>query len=237
MSAATLLDERNPRLPRGLGGLFYGVYPALVVDVKDPSGQGRVKVRLPWAPDPGGPRFEAWARVATLMAGNDRGSWFLPDPEDEVLVAFAGGDPRSPFVLGGLWNGADAPPQAMDGAGRNFVKKLRSRNGVVITLDDTDGRETLTLETPAGQKVTLQDGPAQIEVADSNGNTVTLNASGVAVQSSGVVSVQASSVTITAGSVAVNAGMSTFSGVVQAQSVITPSVVAATYTPGAGNIW
>ncbi len=237
MSAATLLDERHERLPLGRGGLFYGVYPALVVDVKDPAGQGRVKVRLPWAPDPGGPRFEAWARIATLFAGNDRGSWFVPDPEDEVLVAFAGGDPRAPFVLGGLWNGVDAPPAQMDGAGRNYVKKVRSRNGVAITLDDTDGRETLTLETPGGQKVTLQDGPAQIQVTDANGNTVTLNASGVTVQSSGAVNVQASTVSITAGSVAVNAGMSTFSGVVQAQSVITPSVVAATYTPGAGNIW
>ena len=237
MSAAPLLDERHERLPRGRGGLFYGVYVALVVDVKDPAGQGRVKVRLPWAPDAGGPRFEAWARIATLMAGNDRGSWFVPDPEDEVLVAFAGGDPRTPFVLGGLWNGSDAPPQQMDGAGKNYVKKLRSRNGVAITLDDTDGKEALTLETPAGQKITMQDGPAQIEVTDSNGNTVTLNASGVTVQSGGVVTVQGSSVTITAGSVAVNAGMSTFSGVVQAQSVITPSVVGATYTPGAGNIW
>lgn len=237
MTPAALLDPRDERLPLGRGGLFYGVYPAIVVDVKDPAGHGRVKVRLPWAPDPGGPRFEAWARIATLFAGNDRGSWFLPDPEDEVLVAFAGGDPRTPVVLGGLWNGVDATPQQMDGAGRNFVKKLRSRNGVAITLDDTDGRETLVLETPGGQKVTLQDGPGQIEVRDSNGNTVTLNASGVAVQSSGAVTVQASSVTITAGTVAVNAGMSTFSGAITAQSVITPSVVGTTYTPGAGNIW
>lgn len=237
MNTGPLLDERHDRLPLGRGGLFYGVYVALVVDVKDPAGQGRVKVRLPWAPDPGGPRFEAWARIATLMAGNDRGSWFLPDPEDEVLVAFAGGDPRTPFVLGGLWNGSDAPPQRMDGAGRNAVKKLRSRNGVTVTLDDADGQEKLVLETPGGQKVTLQDGPGQIEVADANGNTVTLNASGVTVQSSGTVTIQASTVTVTAGSVSVNAGMATFSGAIQAQSVITTSVVSSTYTPGAGNIW
>ncbi len=236
MSAAPQLDLHE-RLPLGRGGLFYGVYVALVVDVKDPSGQGRVKIRLPWAPDAGGPRFETWARIATLMAGNNRGSWFVPDPEDEVLVAFAGGDPRSAFVLGGLWNGSDAPPQQMDGAGKNDVKKLRSRNGVAITLDDTSGQEKLVLETPAGQKVTLQDGPGQIEVADANGNTITLNASGVTVQSSGAVTIQSSTVTITAGSVAVNAGMSTFSGAIQAQSVITTSVVSATYTPGAGNIW
>ena len=56
-----------------------------------------------------------------------------------MLVAFEGGDPRRPYVLGGLWNGTDTPPAAMDGAGRNDTKVLRSRNGVKITLDDTDG--------------------------------------------------------------------------------------------------
>jgi filamentous hemagglutinin family protein len=235
MSSATLI-QRHERLPMGRGGLFYGVYPALVVDVKDPSKQGRVKVRLPWAPDPNGPRFEVWARLATMMAGNDRGSWFVPDPDDEVLVAFAGGDPRSPYILGALWNGSDAPPQQMDGSGKNDVKKLRSRNGVTITLDDTQGQEKLILETPAGQKITLQDGPGQIEVEDSNGNTVTLNSSGVTVQSSGTVNVQASTLTVTASSVSINSSMSTFSGTIQAQTVISSSIVGSSYTPGAGNI-
>jgi len=129
------------RVPRGFGGRFYGAYPALVSDIKDPDGQGRVKVSLPWSPDKDGASYEAWARLATMMAGNNRGSWFIPDVNDEVLVIFLGGDPRYPCVLGGLWNGQDSPPQSMDGAGKNYVKKIRSRNGVQITLDDTDGQE------------------------------------------------------------------------------------------------
>ena len=60
-----------------------------------------------------------------------------------MLVAFEGGDPRRPYVLGGLWNGSDAPPESMDGAGNNDKKVLRSRNGVKVTLDDQDGQETL----------------------------------------------------------------------------------------------
>ena len=88
MSPLLTLDERqDQRLPRGLGGLFYGVYPAVVTDLKDPAGRGRVKVKLPWAPDSSG-AYEVWARIATLMAGNNRGSWFIPDRDDEVLVAF-----------------------------------------------------------------------------------------------------------------------------------------------------
>jgi uncharacterized protein involved in type VI secretion and phage assembly len=97
-------------------------------------------VSLPWAPDTGGGRFEAWARLATMMGGNNRGSWFVPDNNDEVLVAFESGDPRRPYVIGGLWNGTDAAPESMDGSGNNYKKVLRSRNGVKVTLDDQDGQ-------------------------------------------------------------------------------------------------
>jgi uncharacterized protein involved in type VI secretion and phage assembly len=238
MDALATLDPRqDARLPRGLGGLFYGVYPALVVDIKDPASQGRVKVRLPWSPDGGGQRYEAWARIATLMAGNDRGSWFIPDVDDEVLVAFAGGDARTPFVLGGLWNGSDAPPQSMDGAGRNEVKKLRSRNGVMVTMEDKQGQERLVIETPGGQSVTLKDGPGAVEIVDSNGNSVKLETAGITVNASAKVTISASVVEISAGTVTVNAGLSRFNGVVQADTVISTSVISSTYTPGAGNIW
>ncbi|MBV8901872.1 MAG: type IV secretion protein Rhs [Verrucomicrobia bacterium] len=225
------------RVPRGFGGRFYGAYPALVRDVKDPDGQGKVKVALPWSPDSDGSSYEVWARVATLMAGNNQGSWFIPDTNVEVLVIFMGGDPRHPCVIGALWNGQDSPPQTMDGAGQNNLKKIRSRNGVAITLDDSEGRESLTLETPGGNKITLQDGPGSIELQDSNGNSIKLQASGITVTASAKVSISASQAEVTAGMVNVSAGMSSFSGVVQSDTVITNSVVSASYTPGAGNIW
>ncbi len=235
---ADLLDAvAHARVSRGYGGLFYGVYAALVTDIVDPDGQGRVRVKLPWSPDASGKSYEAWARLSTFMAGNNRGAWFVPDDGDEVLVAFEAGDPRRPYVLGTLWNGKDAPPESMDGAGNNYKKTLRSRNGVIVTLDDSDGRESLTLTTPAGQSVKLEDGPGRIEIKDSNGNTVELASAGVTVTASAKVTVQASQVEISAGMVTVNAGMSKFSGVVQADTVITNSVVSSSYTPGAGNIW
>src|SRR5262249_29383912 len=155
-----------------------------VSDIKDPDSQGRVMVTLPWAPDTGNGRYEAWARLATLMGGKNRGSWFVPDVNDEVLVSFEGGDPRRPYVVGALWNGKDGPPETMDGGGQNARKVLRSRNGVKITLDDSDGREALSLETPAGQTVTLHAGPSSVEVKDANGNSVKLEASGVTVNAS-----------------------------------------------------
>jgi uncharacterized protein involved in type VI secretion and phage assembly len=227
----------DARLPAGLGGRWYGVYPCLVSDIKDPDGQGRVKITLPWAPDPGGSRYEAWARLATLMGGNNRGSWFVPDVNDEVLAVFEGGDPRRPYVIGGLWNGRDKPPDSMDGGGRNARKVLRSRNGVKVTLDDKDGQETLVLETPGGQKLTLRDGPGAVELVDSNGNSLKLETSGVTLTAAAKLNLKASTVEVSAGMVTVNAGMSKFSGVVKADTVISNSVVSASYTPGAGNIW
>jgi uncharacterized protein involved in type VI secretion and phage assembly len=226
---------RDARVPTGLGGRWYGLFPARVRDNQDPDGQGRVLVNLPWSPDGDNGTYETWARLATLMGGNNRGTWFIPDVDDEVLIGFECGDPRRPFVLGGLWNGKDSPPDSMSSG--NPRKVIRSRNGVKITLDDTDGRESMVLETPAGQKVTLGDGPGKIEIADSNGNTVTLDSSGVTVNAAAKVTVSAGSVEVSAGTVTVNAGMSKFSGVVQADTVITNSVVSASYTPGAGNIW
>jgi uncharacterized protein involved in type VI secretion and phage assembly len=225
------------RAQYGLGGRWYGIYPALVSDIKDPDGSGKVKVTLPWSPDTRSDHYEAWARVATFMGGSNRGSWFIPDVNDEVLVAFEAGDPRRPYVLGGLWNGSDKPPQSMDGGGQNNVKVLRSRNGVKITLDDTSGKETFIAETPGGQRITLQDGPGSVEIVDSNGNSVKLQASGITVNASAKVTVTASMVEVSASMVTVNAGMSKFSGVVQADTVICNSIVSASYTPGAGNIW
>ncbi|MFS8979351.1 phage baseplate assembly protein V [Cupriavidus necator] len=227
----------NERVPTGWGGRWYGVCPALVLDIRDPDQQGRVKVTLPWSPDASGQRYEAWARMATLFGGGNRGSWFVPDVDDEVLVAFEHGDPRRPYVLGGLWNGRDAPPETMDGAGNNDKKVIRSRNGVKLTMDDQDGQELLRLETPGGQKFTLKDGPGAVTIEDSNGNSVKLETSGVTVTASTKVTVNASTVAVSAGLVTVDAGMAKFSGTVQAATVISNTVISSSYLPGAGNMW
>jgi uncharacterized protein involved in type VI secretion and phage assembly len=225
------------RAPSGLGGHMYGVYPSIVVAINDPDGQGRVRIQLPWILDDEGGVYEVWARYAVLMAGHNRGTWFIPDVGDEVLVSFAFGDPNHPVVLGAMWNGTDDPPERMDSAERNNKKVIRSRNGVKITMDDENGQESIVIETPGGQSVTLKDGPGTIEARDSGGNNVKLSPSGIDVTTPAKLTVSASTVEVNAGMVTVNAGMSRFSGVVQADTVITNSVVSASYTPGAGNIW
>lgn len=219
------------------GHRLYGLYPATVVKIKDdPDNQGRVRVTLPWSPD-GRSSYEAWARLATLMGGKDRGTWFIPDVGDEVLVGFEAGDPRSPCVVGGLWNGKDAPPETMDGAGRNNKKVIASRRDIRIILDDAQGQETLTLQTPGGQKVILTDGPASIEIRDSNGNSLKMDSSGITLRTSGTLTIQATTVVETASSVTVNTPQATFSGIVNSMTNITATTISSVYSPGAGNIW
>jgi adhesin HecA-like repeat protein len=215
---------------------LFGVYPALVQSIADPDQQGRVRVRLPWAPDGGG-GYEAWARLATLMAGASRGVWFIPDVGDEVLVAFEGGDARRPYVVGALWNGQDAPPEQMDSGEANNKKVIVSRNNIRITLDDSQGQESVTIETPGGQAVTLRDGPGSVEIADSNGNNLIMESAGITLRTGGKLTIEASTINVTSGMVSTDAGMSKFSGVVKADTVITNAVVSSSYTPGVGNIW
>jgi uncharacterized protein involved in type VI secretion and phage assembly len=188
-----------------------GVYRAMVTDVRDKEGLGRVQVTVPEvATKP------LWAPVSTLMAGDHRGTWFVPDVGDEVLVAFQGGDASRPIVLGSLWSAKQRPPETMDASGVNAVRVIRTRSGLEIRLDDAAGR--VALSTPDGASITLEHG-------------------NVTIKASGTVEIDASQVKVSASLVEVDAAMSKFSGVVQCDTVVANSVVASSYTPGAGNIW
>lgn len=129
------------------GERFFGVVIGVVTNNKDPDGLGRVKMSLPWMAD----QVESdWARVVTPMAGPGRGIYFLPEVNDEVLVAFQHGNPDMPVVLGGLWNGKDKPP-ASNSDGKNDVRTIRSRSGNQIRLTDTDGDASIEIIDSSGQ--------------------------------------------------------------------------------------
>jgi len=214
-----------------------GVFLATVTSLDDPERVNRVRVRL--AAINGSPQQEAelWARVATLFAGDDRGAFWMPDVDDEVVVAFVQGDARMPIVLGGLWNGTSRAPETL--APDHNLTVVRSRNGTRVVLDDTPGQERVVIETPGGNRVTLSDPAGDlVKVEDSAGNTATMGATGVAVSTPATVKVEAAArVEIKTPMVQVDAAISRFSGVVQCDTLITNSVISASYTPGAGNIW
>src|SRR5262249_15226170 len=122
-------DDRSNRI--------YGVVSAIVTNNQDPDKRGRVRVRFPWlaAKDEG---ESWWARIAVPMAGKEQGTFFLPEVEQEVLVAFEQGDVRFPFVVGALWN-ADAVPPEDNADGNNDKRAIVSRSGALIRFDDKDG--------------------------------------------------------------------------------------------------
>lgn len=118
-----------------------GVVVGVVTNNQDPDGLGRIKVKFPWLSDAD---ESSWARIAAPMAGKERGLYFLPEVDDEVLVIFEHGDLRFPFVLGALWNGKDKPP-ADNADGKNSVRLIKSRSGHLVRLNDEDGKEKIEI--------------------------------------------------------------------------------------------
>jgi len=138
----------------GSKNLAFGI--GIVVDNADPDQLGRVKVKLPMLP---GDIQTFWSRVMTPSAGKERGFFWLPEIEDEVLVGFMGGDPSHPIVLGGLWNGMDRPPKGnSDVLESSAVAKrlMKSRSGHVIQFDDTRGDEKVEIEDKNGNKIVFE---------------------------------------------------------------------------------
>lgn len=232
MSDQALLKQLTPLLQGGC-------YLAKVVSVNDPEAMSRVQVRLFSFDGPDSQNAPLWARVAVPFAGNNRGSFFIPDVDDEVLVSFVGGDPRQPIVIGGLWSGSAAAPETLGGSGDSIDRwTITGKAGTRIAIvEEQPSSATISFTTPGGVSGELTDaGGGKIEFRIS-GTTVTYDPQGVTINTSMNVKVQATQVEITAAMVTVNAGMSRFNGVVQADTVISNSVISASYTPGAGNIW
>ncbi|OPX86527.1 MAG: Phage-related baseplate assembly protein [Pelotomaculum sp. PtaB.Bin104] len=197
----SLYDLLN--IPTGrTGGKVAGVVTGIVSNNQDPDGMGRVKVKFPWREN-GDESY--WARVATLMAGNDRGSFFLPEVGDEVLVAFEQEDISHPYVIGALWNGQDQPPET-NSDGKNNVRKIKSRSGHEILFDDNSDqkKEKLEIHTKAGHKIILDDaaGAEKIQIEDKTGsNKIIIDSAqnSIAMESGMKLSIKAQVIEIEAG--------------------------------------
>jgi Rhs element Vgr protein len=157
-----------------MSGLQIGVVTALE---NDPEGEDRIKLRLPMvsAADDG-----SWARIATLDAGKDRGTFFRPEIGDEVVVGFLNDDPCHPVVLGMCHSQAKPAPEPAQDA--NHRKGYVSREKMHFTFDDE--KKVIVLSTPAGNKLTLSEEDKGIVVEDQNGNKITLDNNGIKIESS-----------------------------------------------------
>ncbi len=226
---------------RSLAMLGANAYLATVVNVKDPTNHNRVQIRVYNVDGVADQDAPVWARVAVPFAGNNRGAFFMPDVGDEVLVVYMAGDPRFPIVIGGLWNGHDSAPDAFGGSGDSVDRwTITGKAGTKISIVEDSSGPTIEFQTPGQLKGTMTDsGGGSIEFTDSMQTSVKIDSSGVTINAptAQVQVTAASGITLTAPQLTVSAAMATFSGIVQCDTLIATTVVSATYTPGAGNVW
>ena len=127
-----------------------GVVTAVVTDLNDEEKLGRVKVKFPWLPKDGSAEVSStWARLAVPSGGKERGFFFTPEVDDEVLVVFEHGDVNFPYIVGALWNKTDKPPAGTADIvkdGKVNQRVIRSRSGHLIIMDDTSGKEQITIQ-------------------------------------------------------------------------------------------
>jgi uncharacterized protein involved in type VI secretion and phage assembly len=139
----------------------------LVTDLNDPERLGRVRVKYPCLND----QKSCWARLVSLMAGPDRGTFFRPELDDEVLVAFERGDPRRPYILGALWSKVDTPPTDDGQPTQNNWRFIKSRSGHIVKLDDTQGKEKVEIiDKDGARKVIVDSSAKKIQVICDTGD-------------------------------------------------------------------
>jgi Rhs element Vgr protein len=162
-------------LIQAVPGLQIGVVTQLE---SDPDGECRILVRMPViSPDEQG----IWARVATLDAGKERGSFFLPEVGDEVIVGFLNSDPRKPVVLGMLNSSNKTAP--LTAADANNQKGFVTRSKMKLIFDDD--KKSITIETPAGKKIIMDEDAGAIELKDENNNSIKMNSDGITIETQG----------------------------------------------------
>lgn len=142
-------------------------FPAVVSNNQDPEKLGRIKLQY-YVPegDSGNMMESDWAPMLMPYAGRERGMYFMPEVDDQVMVIFENGDPTHPVVIGALWNGTDTPRGEMY-SDDNDIKIIYTRSGHQLIFDDKSGQEAI--------KIIDKTGTNSI-VIESDKNTITITA-------------------------------------------------------------
>jgi uncharacterized protein involved in type VI secretion and phage assembly len=167
---------------------IYGVAVAQVIGNIDQTNQGRVQLHLPWLPC-----VEPWARVAVLMAGSERGTYFIPQVGDEVLVAFENGNVNDPYVIGSLWNGRDLPP-AKDRNAPVDQRMIRTPKGHKVIFDDA--KKTIEINHADGPRLKFESEKIELVIGSTS---ITMKKDGdITIKSNAKITLDAESVEISA---------------------------------------
>ena len=176
---------------------FFGVAVGIVTNNHDPENLHRVKVRFPWLDELA---ESHWARVASPMAGKGRGAYFLPEVDDEVLIAFEHGSIDFPYVVGALWNGKDEPPES-NSDGLNEHRTIRSRSGHVLRFVDKDGSESIEIIDKSGKNtIVVSSRDDTITIESHSDITITSRSGKLKMSAAGIEMTSQTDVKIKAGS-------------------------------------
>ena len=177
--------EINEVPASGLLGAVNGLQIGKVTRIHDdPNGESRVLVRMPMIDNQ---EQGVWARVATLDAGNNRGSFFRPEIDDEVIVGFLNANPNNPVILGML--NSSALPAPLEPEEPNNEKGFVTRSELKFIFNDE--KKSIILETPGGKKITIDEDIGEIKIEDENGNTATFDSGGITIESQGDIQIKA----------------------------------------------
>lgn len=162
-----------------------GLHIGIVTQLQDdPDGEDRILVKIPIINNE---EQGIWCRVAALDAGDNRGTFFRPEIEDEVIIGFINEDPNDAIVLGMLHS--SAKPAPLKAADDNHQKGIFTRSEMKVLFDDD--KKSITIETPAGKKITLDEDKGSIVVEDENSNVITIDSAGIKMESAGDISIKA----------------------------------------------
>jgi Rhs element Vgr protein len=172
-----------------ISGLHIGIVSKLDAD---PEGQYKVQVEMPLM---NAAIVGVWARLANFYGSSGFGAFVIPEIGDEVVLGFFNNDPSCPVILGSLYSSKHAPPYELKP--ENNFKALVTRSKLKMEFDD--GNKTITLVTPANNKVVINDRDQSILLQDQNDNTVELSPSGIRLDSAKDIAIKArGNVTISA---------------------------------------
>lgn len=179
VSPTNITDETDVVSPAASGFLpgLQGLHAAVVKQLDgDPLKECRIQVELPWLD---GDSKLIWARLATMYATNGMGTFFLPEPGDEVLVGFMNGDPTHPVILGSLYGEKHKPPFEYE-AGNN-KKAIVTREKLRIEFDEE--KKILTIATPGNNSIEINDDGQHIKLADQHKNEIVMDSGGITLTS------------------------------------------------------
>lgn len=157
-----------------INGLQIGVVTQIE---EDPNNEFRIRVRIPILSEKG---EGVWARLATLNASKEMGSFFIPNVNDEVIVGCLGNNPDTPIILGGLYSNANPMPFPIQK--ENYTKGFVTKEGTKIIMDDE--KKTIEFSTKKGNKLLISDDEKGFVLEDENKNKIVMNADGITFQSS-----------------------------------------------------